>query len=88
MKPVPFLLWSLTIVFIVLKLVGVISWAWWLVFMPVLAPLAAVVSLLCLKVFLMKLEWWTANEQQREQIKLRRKLAELSDALEKLGMGR
>lgn len=88
MKPIPFLLWSLTIVFIVLKLVGVISWAWWLVLIPVLAPLAAACSLLGLKAIIEKLEWLTANEQQREQIKLRRKLAELSDALGKLGMGR
>jgi hypothetical protein len=30
----------LTIVFITLKLLGVISWSWWLVLMPTLAPLA------------------------------------------------
>jgi len=26
----------LTIIFVVLKLVGVISWSWWLVFLPVI----------------------------------------------------
>ena len=26
---------TLTLIFIVLKLVGVIDWSWWLVFMPV-----------------------------------------------------
>lgn len=30
----------LGIVFIVLKLVGVIDWSWWLVLLPIYAPLA------------------------------------------------
>lgn len=29
----------LTIIFIVLKLVGVISWSWWLVFLPTLTAI-------------------------------------------------
>lgn len=34
------LLETLTVVFIVLKLLGVIAWSWWLVFSPVLIALA------------------------------------------------
>lgn len=33
----------LTIVFIVLKLTGVISWSWWLVLLPTLIPIGIVV---------------------------------------------
>lgn len=33
----------LTIVFIVLKLTGVISWSWWLVLLPTLIPTGIVV---------------------------------------------
>ena len=33
----------LFIVFLVLKLVGVISWSWWLVCLPLLIPIALVV---------------------------------------------
>lgn len=29
-----------TLVFIILKLCGLINWSWWLVFLPVLVPLA------------------------------------------------
>ena len=32
----------LTIVFIVLKLTGIITWSWWLVLAPTLIPLAIV----------------------------------------------
>lgn len=42
----------LGIVFIVLKLVGVIDWSWWLVLLPIYAPLAifllgAVIVVIC-----------------------------------------
>jgi len=30
----------LTIIFVVLKLIGVISWSWWLVFMPEIIAVA------------------------------------------------
>jgi hypothetical protein len=36
----------LTIVFIVLKLVGTISWSWWLVLLPFYGPFALVVMLI------------------------------------------
>jgi hypothetical protein len=38
----------LTIVFIVLKLIGVISWSWWWVLAPVWIPTALVVALVIL----------------------------------------
>ena len=36
----------LTLIFIVLKLVGVISWSWWLVLMPLWIELGVIVVLL------------------------------------------
>lgn len=43
----------LTIVFIVLKLCGVISWAWWEVLIPLWAPLVLFGSLAMIVVL-----WW------------------------------
>ena len=40
----------LLIVFVVLKLVGVIDWSWWLVTLPFWGPLAAVVALVALAI--------------------------------------
>jgi len=37
---------ALTIAFIVLKLVGVITWSWWIVLLPTLIPLAIVIVIL------------------------------------------
>lgn len=34
------LLEILTIIFVVLKLVGVITWSWWIVFLPIIISLA------------------------------------------------
>lgn len=47
----------LTLLFIVLKLVGVISWSWWLVFAPmiVLYVFSAIVLLILTVVFLIEL---------------------------------
>lgn len=36
----------LTIVLIVLKLTGVVDWSWWIVFLPLLIPLAIVTVVL------------------------------------------
>lgn len=36
----------LAIVFVVLKLAGVIAWSWWWVFSPILIPFAAAILLL------------------------------------------
>lgn len=46
----------LTIVFIVLKLTGVISWSWWLVLLPTLIPTGIVVLfvILWLVLYLLK----------------------------------
>lgn len=38
----------LTIVFVVLKLVGVIGWSWWFVLSPLLIPIAGVLLLLAI----------------------------------------
>ncbi len=36
----------LTLLFVAAKLWGVITWSWWLVFLPVLIPLAIVILIL------------------------------------------
>lgn len=46
----------LCVVFVVLKLVGVISWSWWWVFSPILIPLAIFFILLIIKLILDTLE--------------------------------
>ena len=46
----------LTIVFIILKLCGIISWSWWWVFSPILIPLAIFFVLLIIKLILETLE--------------------------------
>ena len=40
----------LTIVFIVLKLTGYISWSWWLVLLPVLIPMVLVIALIVIAI--------------------------------------
>lgn len=40
----------LTVVFIVLKLTGVIAWSWWLVFLPTLLMLIPVLVLIARRV--------------------------------------
>ena len=44
----------LAIVFITLKLVGVISWSWWYVLMPIWLPFVFVLAL-CMVVFVLTL---------------------------------
>lgn len=39
---------ALTILFVVLKLVGVITWSWWIVLMPTLAEIAIGLSLVAI----------------------------------------
>jgi hypothetical protein len=46
----------LTIVFIVLKLVGVITWSWWLVLLPEIIAIALYIVLVLLQVFLIFLD--------------------------------
>ena len=46
----------LCVIFVVLKLVGVISWSWWWVFSPILIPLAIFFVLLIIKLILETLE--------------------------------
>jgi hypothetical protein len=38
----------LTLIFVVLKLCGVINWSWWLVFLPTLIPLGILAIVLVL----------------------------------------
>ena len=38
----------LTVVFVVLKVVGAVSWSWWIVFSPILIPMASILILLAL----------------------------------------
>jgi hypothetical protein len=44
----------LQIVFVVLKLIGVIDWSWWFVLMPTLLPLALVVGALVFVYFVVR----------------------------------
>lgn len=41
-------LWLLTFGFVVFKLTGVITWSWWLVFSPVLIPIAAALAIVAM----------------------------------------
>jgi hypothetical protein len=41
----------LGIVFVVLKLVGVIAWSWWLVLLPIYGPLALGVALMLIGLY-------------------------------------
>jgi hypothetical protein len=47
---------ALTIVFIVLKLVGVITWSWWLVLLPEIIAIALYIVLVLLQALLIFLE--------------------------------
>lgn len=47
----PGLFGCLGILFLTLKLCGVIDWAWWLVLLPFYGPLAAIVAFLALSAF-------------------------------------
>ena len=40
--------WILTIVFIILKLTGVISWSWWWVFAPLWIPVVFVLAIVAI----------------------------------------
>lgn len=42
----------LCVIFVVLKLVGVISWSWWWVLSPILIPLALIMVLGAIKALL------------------------------------
>ncbi|WP_251574814.1 hypothetical protein [Limosilactobacillus agrestimuris] len=46
----------LTIVFAVLKLAGIVTWSWWIVFLPVLAVL--VLSVVMIVLILLGLSTW------------------------------
>jgi len=37
-------LWALTLIFLILKLTGVISWSWWWVFSPLWLPIAVALA--------------------------------------------
>jgi hypothetical protein len=39
---------TLTLIFIVLKLTGVIAWSWWIVLLPFWGPLALLIPILLL----------------------------------------
>lgn len=44
-----------TIVFVILKLTGVIDWSWWIVFSPILVPITiGLVILLLVLIFIQK----------------------------------
>jgi len=49
----------LGIVFVVLKLVGVIAWSWWLVLLPIYGPLAvaAVLYIVALSIVARRMGW-------------------------------
>jgi hypothetical protein len=42
----------LAIIFIVLKLVGVINWSWWIVLLPILIPVGILVLFIILMILL------------------------------------
>lgn len=49
----------LTLIFVTLKLVGVITWSWWWVLSPIWLPVVSVVALFCLfGVIVLLLDWW------------------------------
>lgn len=81
MNPIAFFLWSLMLVFITLKLVGVIGWAWWWVLMPVGGPFVLATTLEALAALIEYIEWKKASPQERERIKARRKVKRLFDLL-------
>lgn len=44
-----------TIVFVILKLTGVVDWSWWIVFSPILVPITiGLVILLLMLIFIQK----------------------------------
>lgn len=44
-----------TIVFVILKLTGVVDWSWWIVFSPILVPITiGLVILLLVLIFIQK----------------------------------
>ena len=81
MNPIAFFLWALTLIFITLKLVGVICWAWWWVLMPVGGPIVVATVFYIMAISLEWLEWRMASPQKRERIKARRKVKRLFDLL-------
>ena len=53
----------LTIVFAVLKLVGIVTWSWWIVFLPILAVVA--LSVVVLILILLGVSVWNLHQHHK-----------------------
>ncbi|MFR0506199.1 hypothetical protein [Limosilactobacillus reuteri] len=53
----------LTIVFAVLKLVGTVTWSWWIVFLPILAVVA--LSIVVLILILLGVSVWNLHQHHK-----------------------
>lgn len=53
----------LTIVFAVLKLVGIVTWSWWIVFLPILAVVA--LSVVVLILILLGVSVWNLHQHRK-----------------------
>jgi hypothetical protein len=65
MKESEFLLWALLIVFIALKITGVILWSWWLVFAPLWGPGALILLIYLPLAIIEKIK----NQKKNEKFK-------------------
>ena len=72
----------MTVVFVVLKLCGVIEWSWWLVLLPVIV-VGVLMILACLSIAL--LSWcFNCSEEDRKLYNIKKRIYELQDNIERI----
>ncbi len=62
----------LTVVFVILKAIGLITWPWWLVFLPLWGPWALILALVVVVLLIMGLVFgaaWVIDQIQPRKLK-------------------
>ena len=72
----------MTVVFVVLKLCGVIAWSWWLVLLPVIV-VGVLMILACLSIVL--LSWcFNRSEEDKRLDNIKKRIDDLQDKIERI----
>ena len=72
----------MTVVFVVLKLCGVIAWSWWLVLLPVIV-VGVLMIIACLSIVL--LSWcFNRSEEYRKLDNIKKRINDLQDKIDRI----
>jgi membrane protein implicated in regulation of membrane protease activity len=72
----------MTVVFVVLKLCGVIAWSWWLVLLPVIV-VGVLLILACLSIVLIAL-CFNRSEEEKRLDNIKKRIDDLQDMIDRI----